>query len=62
MHQTHSARSVPSLTEAPTAVAPALAQAYPPAFDRDFIRVIPVLVPLLGVMMVLLTGLMWMMA
>lgn len=44
---------------APVTLSPASETLYPPAFDRDVIRWIPVVVPLLGGFMVLLTGLMW---
>lgn len=37
-----------------------LSQVYPPAFDRDTMRWIPLIVPLLGFFIAVLTGLMWM--
>lgn len=49
----------PEKIHASTHVPAATVQPYPPAFDRDVMRWIPVIVPLLGVAMVLLTGAMW---
>lgn len=40
----------------------AASDGYPSAFDQDVMRWVPVVIPLLGVAMVLLTGLMWTMA
>ena len=45
---------------APVALPQAMSGPYPPAFDRDVMRWMPVIVPLLGVSTALLTGLMWM--
>lgn len=48
-----------SIAEAPNSVPPAMAQEYPLAVDPDLIRWIPVYVPLMGLLLVLLTGVMW---
>lgn len=37
-----------------------ISQPYPPAFDRDTMRWMPLVIPLLGFFTVVLTGLMWM--
>jgi hypothetical protein len=37
-----------------------ISQPYPPAFDRDTMRWMPLVIPLLGFSTVVLTGLMWM--
>lgn len=49
-----------SHADAPKSVPAAAAQEYPSTFDPDLIRWIPVYVPVLGLVMVLLTGAMWM--
>ena len=46
----------------PMAIPQAMSGAYPAALDQDVMRWMPVIIPLLGVAMVLLTGLMWTMA
>lgn len=45
---------------APVTLPPAMAGPYPPAFEKDVVRWMPVFVPLLGLGIALLTGLMWM--
>lgn len=51
------------ITEMPRAPAMTPCQAietsHPPAFDKDFMRWLPFVLPLIGVALVLLTGLMW---
>lgn len=37
-------------------------ESYPPAFDRDTIRWMPLVIPLLGFFTAVLTGLMWTLA
>lgn len=44
---------------APGELAQVMADPYPPAFDGGVMRWVPVVVPLMGVFLVLLTGLMW---
>ena len=44
---------------APVELSQATASSYQPAFAADVMRWVPVVVPLLGVFMVLLTGAMW---
>ena len=46
----------------PVALSQDMAILYPPAFDLDVVRWVPVIIPLLGVCMVLLTGAMWTLA